>query len=181
MLINRDKLGLKMMHMTFWTGVDIGDFMVHGLKVVSMRGLAATCVGLGCLALLAEGARALLLHLQNGSPMDSENITIPSSRVHILLRLCQALVFALHATISYVLMLAVMSYNIAIFIAVIIGSSLGYAIFRTTPVMVLHQAESIEPTPVGTESLGEDVHSVGPSGAIMSLRYAASDTPLIHQ
>jgi hypothetical protein len=88
-------------------------------------------------------------------------------------------VYALHATLSYVLMCAVMSYNVAVFVAVIVGSGLGYGIFSSAHLVIEFLAPSRQQQEQQVEEVEEtDIHVAGPSGAIVTLR-CDSNSPLI--
>lgn len=58
-------------------------------------------------------------------------------RRHMTLRLVnflRAFLYCLHLTFGYFLMLAAMTYNVGIFVAIIVGYTFGYCLLRNHPV-----------------------------------------------
>ncbi|CAK9821831.1 High affinity copper uptake protein 1 [Anthophora retusa] len=138
------------MHMWFWFGNNLGDFLLPGYNVVTTSSFFCTCLSLFVLAILYEGMKVLQIKLQQNaviftqkqSPRISENScllsTISSKSIRIQISLhCirwsawsfQVFHWFMHTFLGYLLMLAIMTYNVYINIAIVLGSSLGYWIF----------------------------------------------------
>ncbi|XP_029046152.1 probable low affinity copper uptake protein 2 isoform X1 [Osmia bicornis bicornis] len=139
-----------MMHMWFWFGSNLGDFLLPGYNVVTTSSFFCTCLGLIALAILYEGMKILQIKLlQNATmlirkqtPRTSENSSLlskmSSKSIGTQLSLhCiywstwsfQVLHWSVHTFLGYLLMLAVMTYNVYINIALVLGGCLGYWIF----------------------------------------------------
>ncbi|KAK9306311.1 hypothetical protein QLX08_003009 [Tetragonisca angustula] len=137
------------MHMWFWFGNNLGNFLLPGYNVVTTSSLFCTCLGLFALAILYESMKVLQiklhqsnLTLRNQSSTLSENscllpgISSKSIRRYISLHCTQWSTWSfqlfhwfVHTSLGYLLMLAVMSYNIYVNIAIILGGGIGYWIF----------------------------------------------------
>jgi hypothetical protein len=63
---------------------------------------------------------------------EKEEKVIASSKVG-LYKLLRAIFYFIFLSVSYFLMLAVMTYNAGVFFAVVLGSTLGYAVFTIRP------------------------------------------------
>lgn len=139
-----------MMHMWFWFGNNLGNFLLPGYNVVTTSSFFCTCLGLFALAILYESMKVLQIKLhqstltliQSQSPILSENscllpgISSKSIRRYISLHCAQWSTWSfqifhwfVHTSLGYLLMLAVMSYNIYVNIAIILGGGIGYWIF----------------------------------------------------
>lgn len=139
-----------MMHKWFWFGNNLGNFLLPGYNVVTTSSFFCTCLGLTALAILYEGMKILQIKLQQSTtmliqkqmPRTSENSSllskISSKSIGTQLPLhCtywsawsfQVLHWSIHTFLGYILMLAVMSYNVYINIALVLGGSIGYWIF----------------------------------------------------
>ncbi|XP_011145413.1 high affinity copper uptake protein 1 isoform X2 [Harpegnathos saltator] len=136
------------MHMTYWFGIDLGDFLFSGYNVTTIWGLLATCLGLAALAVLYEAMKISQFRLQQftiksvpRTTSSSENLSLLSKVTSRTFRISsytrcpcfkwvfEVLHWSLHTTFAYILMMAVMTYNIYITIALVIGGSLGYWVF----------------------------------------------------
>ncbi|XP_020298591.1 probable low affinity copper uptake protein 2 [Pseudomyrmex gracilis] len=143
------------MHMWFWFDVNLGSFLFPGYNVTTLWGLVATCLGLAALAVLYEGMKVNHIYLQQititsvprTNSSSSENLSLLSKmtpkkfRSYTRCRSCfkwtlEVLHWSLHTTLGYILMLAVMTYNAYITIAIVIGGCLGYWIFGLTLVQL---------------------------------------------
>ncbi|KOX79368.1 High affinity copper uptake protein 1 [Melipona quadrifasciata] len=138
------------MHMWFWFGNNLGNFLLPGYNVATPSSFFCTCLGLFALAILYESMKVLQIKLhqstltliQSQSPTLSENscllprISSKSIRRYISLHCAQWSTWSfqifhwfVHTSLGYLLMLAVMSYNIYVNIAIILGGGIGYWIF----------------------------------------------------
>lgn len=136
------------MHMWYWFGTDLGSFLFPGYNVNTIWGLVATCFGLAALAVLYEAMKVSQIHLQQSvirsisrtTSASSENssllsrVTPKNFRSYTKCGSCsrwtlQMLHWSLHTALGYILMLAVMTYNAYITIALVIGACIGYSIF----------------------------------------------------
>ncbi|XP_014483358.1 PREDICTED: high affinity copper uptake protein 1-like isoform X2 [Dinoponera quadriceps] len=146
------------MRMTYWFGVDLGSFLFSGYDVTTVWGLLATCLGLAALAVLYEAMKVSQFHLQRRFAVRSvPRTTSASSESSSLLSkvtsrtfrissrtqcdpyfkwILQVSHWSLHTILAYILMMAVMTYNVYITIAIGVGGSLGYWIFGPTLVQL---------------------------------------------
>jgi len=130
-----------------WT-TDIGDFFFKGLTINSAGSFAGLCIVLVILSMVYElmkvhsaqvRARAARERLRSASCAPSETATLITSSSsgfgrqkfpQQLAKLSrEAVVFLLHNTLGYALMLSVMIYNGYLFITVVLGMGLGYFLF----------------------------------------------------
>ncbi|XP_011299627.1 copper transporter 5.1-like isoform X2 [Fopius arisanus] len=142
-----------MMHMWFWFGTDLRPFILPGYNVTTTWGLVATCLGLIALAITYEAMKTfqikirqinkaalspsassvnensfLLYHLVPAGLADNRGF-----RCHSLCRwLIEVFHYAVHAALGYIMMLAAMTYNGYICLALITGAAIGYHIFGPT-------------------------------------------------
>ncbi|KAL6266301.1 hypothetical protein P5V15_003160 [Pogonomyrmex californicus] len=136
------------MHMWYWFGVDLDNFLFPGYNISTVWGLVATCLGLAALAVLFEAMKVFQIHLQQTvirsvprtTSASSESssllskVTLKNFKTYTRCGRCmkwslQTLHWSLHTTLGYILMMAVMTYNAYITIALAIGACLGYWIF----------------------------------------------------
>ncbi|XP_039308047.1 probable low affinity copper uptake protein 2 isoform X1 [Solenopsis invicta] len=139
------------MHMWYWFGVDLGGFLFSGYNVTTVWGLVATCLGLAALAILYEAMKISQIHLQPTVIKHVPKMTSASSESSSLLSrvtpknfrsytrcgnclrwTLQILHWSLHTALGYILMMAVMTYNAYITIALVVGACIGYCIFGPT-------------------------------------------------
>ncbi|CAG9575405.1 unnamed protein product [Danaus chrysippus] len=124
-----------MMHMWMWFGYDLGDFLFPGLVVNTRWSFALTWILLFFVALLFEGSKVYLARVQREAlrklrPHGSdERRNLLCERT--LVNGHQTLVFVVHNVVGYLLMLAVMIYNVHLMLAVVFGMMLGYFLFGT--------------------------------------------------
>ncbi|XP_010685661.1 copper transporter 6-like [Beta vulgaris subsp. vulgaris] len=105
---------MMMMHMTFYWGKN-GEILFSGWP--------GTRTGMYILALVLVFLLALLVEWLAGSRLVK---TGDKGSLSCVLR---TLVHALRMGLAYILMLAVMSFNVGVFIVVIVGHALGYLVF----------------------------------------------------
>ncbi|XP_057548379.1 copper transporter 6-like [Amaranthus tricolor] len=114
MTMGHSNHNMMMMHMTFYWGKN-GEILFSGWP--------GTRTGMYVVALVVVFLLALLVEWFAGSRLGKRD---GKGVVPILLR---TLVHALRMGLAYFLMLAVMSFNVGIFIVVIVGHAIGYWIF----------------------------------------------------
>uniref|UniRef100_A0A803LX63 Copper transport protein n=1 Tax=Chenopodium quinoa TaxID=63459 RepID=A0A803LX63_CHEQI len=104
-----------MKHMTFYWGKD-GEILFSGWP--------GTHTGMYVLALVIIFVLAILVEWLAGTTLAK-----PGDKDVTSDQLLRTLVHALRMGLAYLLMLAVMSFNVGVFIVVIVGHALGYMIF----------------------------------------------------
>lgn len=125
-------------------------FLFESWTVDTTLTLFFTCLGIGCVALLFEGIRVFRVwvkrrwHVSPLFPLMSKDFSISgstSNTVHIIgnasyvrssrikNHVSQTLLHVVRLVLSYLLMLAVMTYNAYVSICIVVGSCLGYFIF----------------------------------------------------
>ncbi|XP_014603383.1 PREDICTED: probable low affinity copper uptake protein 2 isoform X2 [Polistes canadensis] len=142
------------MHRWYWFGEDLGTFLFPGYNISTASTFISTCIGLISLAILYEAMKISRIKLEqiaifksNSISRSSENSSLlsemsPRSFASFSSRNCancsewmlQVLHWSIHTTLGYMLMMAVMTYNVYISIVLVIGSCLGYWIFG--PVLI---------------------------------------------
>jgi copper transporter 1 len=128
-----------MMHMTFYWGRDV-TLLFDSWKTSSWASYSLTL--LACLIVSAfyqylEDRRVRLKIVSSGKP--PAQIEAPLLQGNILegggkwlpARIAGAVLFGVNSAIGYMLMLAVMSFNGGVFVAVVLGLAIGYFIFRS--------------------------------------------------
>lgn len=139
-----------MMHMSYWFGTDLGSFVFPGYNVTTTWGLIATCLGLGSLAVIFEALKLVQIKLRQMTIASLPSELPTSSEDSSLLRrftsrpfehsasthcgswarwFLEVFHWSVHTTLGYLLMLAVMSYNGYLSIALALGGGLGYWVF----------------------------------------------------
>ncbi|KZC11501.1 PREDICTED: probable low affinity copper uptake protein 2 [Dufourea novaeangliae] len=138
------------MHMWFWFGDNLGSFLLPGYNVVTTPSFICTCVGLTALAILYEGMKILQIKIQQnnvirmqekraGTSENSSLLSKLSSRsigkqfslqcMSWSMWCLQVFHWFIHTLFGYILMLAIMTYNVYVNIAIILGGCIGYWIF----------------------------------------------------
>lgn len=143
------------MHMWYWFGVNLDNFLFPGYNITTVWALVATCLGLTALAVLYEAMKVFQIHLQEiGRKSVSRTASTSSESSSLLSKvtpknfrtstrcvICskwtlQVLHWFFHTILGYILMMAVMTYNAYFTIALTIGGCLGYWIFGPTLVQL---------------------------------------------
>ncbi|XP_011698471.1 PREDICTED: probable low affinity copper uptake protein 2 [Wasmannia auropunctata] len=143
------------MQMVYWLGVALEGFLFPGYNITTVGGLVATCLGLAALAVLYEAMKVSQIHLQQIVVRPIPRTTSASSESSSLLSrmapknfrmytrcgscsrwTLQMLHWSFHTILGYILMMAVMTYNAYISIALVIGACIGYFIFGPTLVQL---------------------------------------------
>lgn len=135
------------MHMWFWFGNNLGEFLLPGYYVTTTASFCSTCLGLFALAILYESMKILQIKLKQNTVIVqtanlSEDLCLlskilprsagPNASLHCIqwsAWCIQVLHWSIHTFLSYLLMLAVMTYNVYINVAIVLGGCLGYWIF----------------------------------------------------
>ncbi|XP_012285169.1 probable low affinity copper uptake protein 2 isoform X2 [Orussus abietinus] len=137
------------MHMWYWFGKDLGVFLFPGYVVTTTWGMIATCFGIAALAVLYEGTKVLQYKLRQMT-LDSLAKTSPSTENSTLISrissrsfnasffvhssywsrwLLEVFHWSFHTLMGYIIMMAAMTYNGYITIALVCGAAIGYWIF----------------------------------------------------
>ncbi|XP_060083348.1 protein SLC31A2-like [Ylistrum balloti] len=137
-------------HFNFHT--PLNNFIFKGLNVENTSGLVVTCLVVGAMTFLLEGAKMLMMYwsvrikqnpltygLTDTEDLDERDdltasLMIPASLEQIRSRRIKyhclgLLTHIFNLIIGYILMLAVMTYNVWITIGVIVGSGVGFFTF----------------------------------------------------
>lgn len=130
--------------MSFWFSPELGDFLIKGFVVDTTKAFVATCFGLGAIAVLLEVLKFWRTKVKHKSALkQSLNAQIGGSETSALLsgsRLrgnlervlnitFEVVMYLTQESFNWIVMLAVMGYNGYIFVSVIAGAGLGYALF----------------------------------------------------
>ncbi|XP_024022701.1 copper transporter 5.1-like [Morus notabilis] len=129
-----------MMHMTFYWSKQV-TLLVDSWRTSSWTGYVLTL--LACLIASAfyqymEDLRLRIKIASAGKPSSTQQIEAPllqkrfASGKWSLARLAGALLFGVNSAIGYLLMLAIMSFNGGVFVAVVLGLAVGCFLFRTS-------------------------------------------------
>ena len=130
------------MHMTFYWGKEV-TLLIDTWRTSSWAGYGLTL--LACLIVSAfyqymEDLRLRLKIASAGKPSSStaqidNNTPLLQKKLAgskwSLARLGGALLFGVNSAIGYLLMLAIMSFNGGVFLAVVLGLAIGFLVFRT--------------------------------------------------
>ncbi|XP_015112531.1 probable low affinity copper uptake protein 2 [Diachasma alloeum] len=141
------------MHMWFWFGTQLSPFLLPGYNVTTTWGVVATCLGLIALAITYEAMKTfqIKMHQMNKAALAasgssaSENssllyhlvpVGLTGNRGYRCQALCRWLMevfhYTVHVTLGYIMMLAAMTFNGYIFLALVAGAAVGYHIFGPT-------------------------------------------------
>ncbi|TKY58074.1 Copper transporter 5 [Spatholobus suberectus] len=130
--------GAKMMHMTFYWGKKV-TILFDSWKTDSWASYVLSLVA--CLVVAAFYQylenRRIRLKLVAGELRPSPEIRTPLLRWRVAgdkaklgVKFAGAVLFGVNSAIGYLLMLAIMSFNGGVFVAVVVGLALGYVFFR---------------------------------------------------
>lgn len=123
-----------MMHMTFYWGRQV-TVLFDGWKTQSWLGYSLTLVAVFLFSVFHEyivNLRSRFKGISSGKA--ASGLTAPligRNRIALGFRVMESAVFGLNAGLGYLLMLAAMSFNGGVFIAVILGFVVGYFFFRS--------------------------------------------------
>ncbi|XP_028777384.1 copper transporter 5.1 [Neltuma alba] len=129
-----------MMHMTFYWSYKV-TLLIDSWRTHSWTGYALSL--LACLLVSAfyqylENRRIRLKLILSGRPSQTPQIRIPLLQTNLVgdktrlgVKLAGAILFGVNSAIGYLLMLAIMSFNGGVFIAIAVGLSIGYFFFRS--------------------------------------------------
>ncbi|XAR57553.1 hypothetical protein NMG60_11025733 [Bertholletia excelsa] len=135
-----------MMHMTFYWGLKV-TLLLDSWKTEGWLDYCLTLCACFLFSAFYQYMESLRLRFKFRSSSNSNNnsSTITTTTTTPLLhnpklaagsfcspaRLGVAVLFGVNSAIGYLLMLAVMSFNAGVFIAIVLGLSLGYLVFRS--------------------------------------------------
>lgn len=142
------------MHMGeyFYFSTSVKNFMFEGLTLHGAAGVIVVCLVMFSFTIMLEGTKSLIFYLnlrqqqnpltygQTGTSIQTERspllsaLMIPSNvteirRKRIKFHFGRYVLHTVNLLLGYMLMLAIMSYDAYIFIAVICGSGVGYFLF----------------------------------------------------
>lgn len=152
----------------------ICDFLFENLNIKSTGGLVGACFVVGLFTFGLEGSRVLFLYLEtrirqhpltygqtDGKAQDKaplfSSLMIPSSMDVIKKRRLKyhCLAFLTHTVnvlLGFLIMLAVMSFNVWIYVSVVFGSGFGHFLFGTFRYKVHLTYPSLAPEPSTSKS-----------------------------
>ncbi|KAG6654594.1 hypothetical protein I3843_Q009900 [Carya illinoinensis] len=128
-----------MMHMTFYWGKEV-TLLVDSWKTKSWTSYALTlfaCLIVSAFYQYLEDRRVHLKFVSSGKPPAQieesllQGMPFRRGPRWSAARIGGAALFALNWAIGYLLMLAVMSYNGGVFLAIVLGLAIGYLLFRS--------------------------------------------------
>ncbi|KAK4274531.1 hypothetical protein QN277_017736 [Acacia crassicarpa] len=129
-----------MMHMTFYWGYKV-TLLIDSWKTRSWTGYALSL--LACLLVSAfyqylENRRIRLKLILSSKPSQTLQIRTPllqsnldGEKARLGVKLAGAILFGVNSAIGYLLMLAIMSFNGGVFIAIVVGLAIGYFFFSS--------------------------------------------------
>ena len=120
-----------MMHMTFYWGIK-ATILFDFWKTDSWLSYILTL--LACFVFAAFYQYLENRRLQFKSLSSTRGVSaplIPKSGTRSAAKAASVLLFGVNAAIGYLLMLAVMSFNGGVFIAIVVGLTVGYLVFRS--------------------------------------------------
>jgi len=129
------------MYTSFWCGVKIDNFLFKGFNIKSWQGMLGSCLGtasLACLFVIISFTREMFFNTDS-SKRRGRALVANSTLIEVWtstwkMHSVQTLLFLVQTTVGYFLMLIVMSYNVYLNLAVMVGTLIGY--FILNPVLV---------------------------------------------
>ncbi|WOG81511.1 hypothetical protein DCAR_0100661 [Daucus carota subsp. sativus] len=126
-----------MMHMTFYWGTNV-TILFDSWKTNSITSYALSlfaCFLISVFYQYMEDRRIKLKLIASSSPPRSGlNTPLISEKFAgggTMAKLAGAAMFGVNSAVGYMLMLAIMSFNGGVFVAVVVGLSVGYLVFRS--------------------------------------------------
>ncbi|GMY29083.1 copper transporter 5.1 [Fagus crenata] len=132
-----------MMHMTFYWGKNV-TLLVDSWQTTSWTGYSLTLLACFIISVfyqyledrrmrfkLISSAKAGNPTSQIDAPLLQGGAGKASGSKLVALRLAGAALFGFNSGIGYLLMLAVMSFNGGVFVAIVLGLAVGYLVFRS--------------------------------------------------
>lgn len=122
------------MHMGeyFYFSTSVKNFMFEGLTLHGAAGVIVVCLVMFSFTIMLEGTKSLIFYLnlrqrQNPLTYGQTGTSIQTERIKF--HFGRYVLHTVNLLLGYMLMLAIMSYDAYIFIAVICGSGVGYFLF----------------------------------------------------
>ncbi|CAM8963473.1 unnamed protein product [Rhodiola kirilowii] len=127
-----------MMHMTFYWGKKV-TILFDSWRTDSWTSYALSLLACFLVAAFYQYLedRRIKLKLLTSPSRGSDPLTHPllqklhGGRAKSVLRFAGAVMFAVNSAIGYMLMLAVMSFNWGVFLAIVVGLAVGFGVFRS--------------------------------------------------
>jgi len=188
------------MHMSYWFGTVVGDLLFKGFTINSTSALVLTCLGLASLAILYEAIKVYLAHVKYNTVLRDEDCR--SSRCtnerslllgnggkshvsyshKLLILFLETGWYIVQDVLSYILMLAVMTYNGYFTIAVCLGAGIGYLVFGPVLIEIGMRNGGLRPPKRFCQVCMEATRSVDDAQqGHSSLPEAAEQDSLVHQ
>ncbi|XP_045199128.2 probable low affinity copper uptake protein 2 isoform X2 [Mercenaria mercenaria] len=122
------------MHMGeyFYFSTTVKNFMFEDLSFHGSAGVVCVCLIIFSFTVLLEGTKSLIFYLrlrQNQNPLTYGKTETSIQTERLKFHIGGYLLHSVDLLLGYLLMLAVMSYDAYILIAVILGSGVGYFVF----------------------------------------------------
>ena len=120
------------MHMTFYWGRRV-TVLFDGWRTETWTDYGLTIIALLLVAAFYQYLEDRRLRLKNlkAAPAEIPLLGVSAARRAAAVRFTVAALFGVNSAVGYMLMLAVMSFNGGVFIAVVVGLAAGYFAFRS--------------------------------------------------
>lgn len=131
-----------MMAMSFYVSSEVNPLLFPSWVIKTPGEMVGSCIALIIVSILYEGLKVMReilkrkeatlrsMKAHHASPsMPKVQVTVPVKMLCSWYHLVQTVLHMIQVAVGYILMLAVMCYNVWIFLAVIVGSGLGYFLF----------------------------------------------------
>ncbi|CAL9099556.1 unnamed protein product [Musa acuminata var. zebrina] len=181
-----------MMHMTFYWGKKV-TILFDSWRTDSWAGYLLSLIALFAVAAFyqyMEDRRVRFKIIARSKPSPTPGIGAPfllpvaASRLGPPARFASAILFGVNSAIGYLLMLAIMSFNAGVFIAVVVGLAVGYLFFRSGGEEDLVEASTSPSNQISRRGyhidLGAREKAVGPSSLSDSLSGGRMEKSLKH-